>query len=296
MEFPVYVRLGSVALHPHWVFETLAYIVGTRLYLALKARWGDPIPDNDRWTVVAAAVVGCALGSKVLYWLSDPALMLEHWQDPIFLMGGKSIVGGLVGGLLAVEIVKRRIGVTRSTGDLFGVPLAVGIAVGRVGCFLTGLDDHTYGNPTTLPWGVDFGDGIMRHPTQLYEIAFLLLMTPLLVYLHRRPHREGDLFKAFMVGYLGFRLLLETIKPGVFFGGLNAIQWACLGTLVYYGWLYFRQHPMAVSSWLPLSPHPARGPSAAPDPRVVRERGPWRGGEAERLHGGASGGEGLAGG
>ncbi len=241
MEFPVYVRLGSLTLHPHWVFEVLAYFLGTRLYLAIKSRWGDPVRDEDRWTVVAAAVVGCALGSKLLYWLSDPAVMLEHWHDPVFLLGGKSIVGGLIGGLIAVEWVKQRIGVTRSTGDLFGVPLAVGIAVGRIGCFLTGLDDHTYGLPTTLPWGVDFGDGLPRHPAQLYETAFLLLvMTPLLLYSRRRPHREGDLFKTFMVVYMGFRLLLEAIKPGVFFGGLNAIQWACLGTLVYYGWLYYR--------------------------------------------------------
>jgi phosphatidylglycerol:prolipoprotein diacylglycerol transferase len=241
VEFPVYIRVGSLALHPHWVFEALAYIIGTRLYLALKVRWGDPIPDNDRWSIVAAAIVGGAIGSKLLYWLSDPAVMLAHGQDPIFLMGGKSIVGGLIGGLLAVELVKRRIGVTRSTGDLFGVPLAVGIAVGRVGCFLTGLDDHTYGIPTTLPWGIDFGDGISRHPTQIYEIVFLLLvMTPLLVYLRRRPHCEGDIFAVFMVGYLGFRLLLETIKPGIFFGGLNSIQWACVGTLVYYGWRHYR--------------------------------------------------------
>jgi phosphatidylglycerol---prolipoprotein diacylglyceryl transferase len=243
VEFPVYLRVGSLSLHPHWVFEVLAYFIGTRLYFALKARWGDPIADDARWTVVAAAVVGCALGSKLLYWLSDPPVMWEHRFDPVFLLGGKSIVGGLIGGLIAVEWVKRRIGVTRSTGDLFGIPLAVGIAVGRIGCFLTGLDDHTYGLPTTLPWGVDFGDGVARHPTQLYEIAFLLLiLTPLLVWLHRRRHREGDLFKAFMVGYLGFRLALEAIKPGVFFGPLNAIQWACLGTLLYYGWHYYREY------------------------------------------------------
>src|SRR4051812_36010479 len=88
VEFPVYLRIGSVALHPHWLFETLAYIIGTRLYLALKARWGDPIRDNDRWSVVAAAVVGCAVGSKFMYWLSDPAEMLAHADDPFFLMGG----------------------------------------------------------------------------------------------------------------------------------------------------------------------------------------------------------------
>ena len=61
-----------------------------------------------------------------------------------------------------VELAKRACGVTRSTGDQFVWPLAVGTAIGRLGCFFTGLDDHTYGTATRLPWGVDFGDGILR--------------------------------------------------------------------------------------------------------------------------------------
>ena len=235
MEFPVYLRLGPLALHPHWVFECLGYLLGSRLYLWLKARRGDTIAAGDRWSVVAAAAAGAAVGSKLLYLLSDPFLTLERWHDPFHLMGGKSIVGGLIGGLIAVEWVKRRIGVARSTGDLFAIPLAVGIAVGRIGCFLTGLDDHTHGLPTALPWGVDFGDGLARHPAQLYEVAFLALLAPALAWLGRRPHREGDLFKTFMVAYLGFRLLLELIKPGVPLAGLNAIQWACLAVLLHYG-------------------------------------------------------------
>ena len=86
-------------------------------------------------------------------------------------MGGKTIVGALIFGLISVELMKRYIGVRQSTGDLYAIPLALGIAIGRIGCFLTGLSDNTYGTPTTLPWAVNFGDGIPRHPTQLYEIA-----------------------------------------------------------------------------------------------------------------------------
>jgi len=95
-------------------------------------------------------------------------------------MGGKTIVGALIGGLLAVELIKRYIGFSTSTGDLYAIPLAVGIAIGRIGCFLTGLSDNTYGIPTSLPWGIDFGDGISRHPTQLYEIIFLAALIPFL--------------------------------------------------------------------------------------------------------------------
>ena len=174
------------------------------------------------------------MGSKLVYWLADPALTLAHWYDPYYLVGGKSIVGGLVGGLIAVEWAKRRLGVTRATGDLFAVPLATGIAIGRIGCFLTGLDDHTHGLPTDLPWGVDYGDDLLRHPTQLYEIAFLLPLAAWLFWLTRWPHREGDVFKTFMIGYLGFRFWLEFLKPGAPLAGLNMIQWVCLITLLYY--------------------------------------------------------------
>jgi phosphatidylglycerol:prolipoprotein diacylglycerol transferase len=85
-----------------------------------------------------------------------------------------------------VEIVKRSIGLRTSTGDLYAIPLAIGIAIGRIGCFLTGLSDNTYGNPTSLPWAINFGDGIPRHPTQLYEIVFLLALTPVLFYVLKK--------------------------------------------------------------------------------------------------------------
>jgi phosphatidylglycerol---prolipoprotein diacylglyceryl transferase len=235
VHFPVYFWLGSVPVHPHWVFESLAYLVGVRVYALVKVRHGDPLAAVDRWWVVAAAFVGASLGSKVLVWLDHPALTLANWHDPLVLLDGKSVVGGLVGGLIAVEWTKRRIGVNRATGDLFAIPLVVGIATGRVGCFLTGLEDHTHGLPANLPWAVDYGDGIPRHPAQVYEIAFLLLLLlPLLLWVWRRPHREGDLFKLFMVGYLGFRFGLEFLKPGDPVAGLNAIQWTCLAALIWY--------------------------------------------------------------
>ena len=66
-------------------------------------------------------------------------------------MGGKTIVGALIFGLISVELIKRYIGLRQSTGDLYAIPLALGIAIGRIGCFLTGLSDNTYGTPTNLP-------------------------------------------------------------------------------------------------------------------------------------------------
>jgi len=222
-------------VHPHWVFETLAYAVAFRVYLYLRRGRGDVLDDSRRWWVIAAAAVGAVLGSKMLYWFEDPRLTLAHWNDPAALLGGKTIVGALIGGLLAVEWTKKRIGVSRRTGDLFAVPLCAGIAIGRIGCFLTGLDDHTAGIATRLPWGVNFGDGILRHPTQLYEVLFVLALGVFLWRRTRLAHAEGDIFKMFMVGYFGFRLLCDFLKPDVrVFAGLSSIQWACVGMLLYY--------------------------------------------------------------
>jgi phosphatidylglycerol---prolipoprotein diacylglyceryl transferase len=241
MQFPVYLRIGSLRIHPHWVSEALAYAIAFRVYLTLRRLQGDALNDDARWWVIAAAVAGAAVGSKVLYWFEDSRLTLTHWHDPIFLMGGKTIVGALIGGLLAVEWTKRRLGIMRRTGDLFALPLCVGIAIGRIGCFLTGLEDHTVGAYTALPWGVDFGDG-PRHPTQLYEILFVIVLGLGILWYSHRPHSEGGLFKCFMVGYFAFRLAVDFLKPDLrVFAGLSSIQWACVGVLGYYVADHFRR-------------------------------------------------------
>jgi phosphatidylglycerol:prolipoprotein diacylglycerol transferase len=234
VQFPVYLSIGALRLHPHLVFETLAYFIGFRLYLRQRRLYGDAIADGTRWSVVAAAIAGAAIGSKLLFWLEDPALTWQHLGDPAFLLAGKTIVGGLAGGLIGVEATKFVLGVRESTGDLFAMPLAVGAAIGRIGCFLTGLADQTYGVATTLPWGIDFGDGVRRHPTQVYEALFLAALAVVIARAARRPHVNGDLFKLFMVAYVGMRLMVDFLKPEPRFGGLSSIQWVAVAILLYY--------------------------------------------------------------
>jgi phosphatidylglycerol:prolipoprotein diacylglycerol transferase len=218
----------------HFILETLGYAVGFRLYLRARRAHGDFLPTDARTWVVVAAILGAAAGSKVLFWFEDPARTLRYAGNLAYLLGGKTIVGGLLGGTLAVEWTKARLGIERRTGDLFAVPMALGIAVGRLGCFFGGLADDTYGIPSTLPWAVDFGDGIPRHPTQLYESVVMLLLA---FWLHRRarhPLPEGALFRYFLTAYLAWRLLIEFLKPGVPIAGLTAIQWACAIALSWY--------------------------------------------------------------
>ena len=148
------------------------------------------------------------------------------------IVGRKTIVGALLGGLIAVETWKRFAGVTRSTGDAFVVPLCVGIVIGRLGCLSAGIADGTHGLPTTAWWGWTLGEDVPRHPVRLLEIGYALLLAVILA--RYRGEREGDRFRLFMVAYLAFRLGVDCLKPGIHYAGLTAIQWACVAGLAYY--------------------------------------------------------------
>jgi prolipoprotein diacylglyceryltransferase len=149
---------------------------------------------------------------------------------------GHSIAGAIAGGVIAVEAFKLVFGIRGSTGAQFAAPLATGIAVGRLGCFFAGLPDFTYGTPTTLPWGVDFGDGVARHPVQLYESAAMLLF--LIVYLRQiergsKPFRMQG-FYLFVGWYACQRFLWEFFKPyPTLIGPFNIFHIVCAILLAY---------------------------------------------------------------
>jgi prolipoprotein diacylglyceryltransferase len=98
------------------------------------------------------------------------------------------------------------------------------------------MQDFTYGIPTSLPWGVDFGDGIKRHPVQLYEsfamLAFLLIL--LLNYPKQSAFWQAQGFYIFVLFYAGQRFLWESLKPySAVFGTVNLFQLLCLGLVGY---------------------------------------------------------------
>jgi phosphatidylglycerol---prolipoprotein diacylglyceryl transferase len=234
-----------ISPHPelHPVFETLGYALGFGAYKYARNRSGDVLGEQQRWSVIAAAMLGALFGSRTLGLLEQAPRMHIAIAQIMMPGGGKTIVGGLLGGWLGVEIVKRLHGIRTRTGDLFAIPLCIGIAVGRIGCLLAGLVDDTYGKPTSLPWGVELGDGVARHPTQAYEIVFLFALGLVLRFISKRPHSKGFLFQVFITAYLGWRLLIDFLKPQPVVGGLNVIQWACCAGLaaVAVGFLRDRQ-------------------------------------------------------
>ena len=232
--FPVNIPLGQSAVPVHFICETLAYIVGYRYYNYLRKHTNDQINSENRLIIFIGAAFGAFVGSHVIGVFENP-LLLSHF-NLIYFMGNKTIVGGMLGALIGVELTKRRIGVKVSSGDLMVYPLILAMIIGRIGCFLAGLEDGTYGIPSTLPWAINFGDGIRRHPTNLYEILFWMILWALLIGLEkRRTLTDGSKFKIFLASYLVFRFLIEFIKPDYFFSfGLSVIQLVCIAGIMYY--------------------------------------------------------------
>lgn len=236
MEFPLILRWGSFAVSAHFVFELLAFFIGFRYFLWLRRFSGDHLPNSSRLTAFLGAAAGALLGSRLLGALEDPYLFFHPEGNWLYYFRSKTIIGALLGGLMGVEIAKKMVGETRSSGDLFAFPLLLGMMIGRVGCFSMGIAEPTYGVASNLPWAIDLGDGITRHPTALYEILFLFCLWLILSRLKNRLSlQEGAIFKLFMVAYLSYRFSVAFIQPvKVWFLGLGTLQITCLLGLLYY--------------------------------------------------------------
>jgi phosphatidylglycerol---prolipoprotein diacylglyceryl transferase len=219
----------------HLILEYLAFFVAARYYVYLRKKTTDPIPSLNRLSIILGAAIGALLGSRIMGLLENPAIDLSTVQFAQ-LYNVKTIMGGLFGGLLGVETAKYIIHEKKSSGDLFTLPIIVGIFIGRIGCFLSGTKEFTYGTATTFWTGMDLGDGVLRHPIAAYELVFLAILFVIFKNLYDQKKLEnGLLFKLFMLCYFCFRFFIEFIKPNVFLVlGLSSIQWLCLVCFVYY--------------------------------------------------------------
>ena len=215
----------------HTVFDLAAWLCAFAMGVFVARRhWLDAAPRTPLRDPGYFIALGTGAIAGALLFGSTNMSLAGIWQI------GHSIAGAVAGGIAGVELYKWRAGIRGSTGGQFVAPLAVGIVVGRFGCFFAGLPDYTYGTPTAMPWGVDFGDGIPRHPVQLYESAAMAVF--LVVYLTEIA-RGSPLFLRqgfyLLVGFYALqRFIWEFFKPyPALVGPFNLFHCVCAGLLAY---------------------------------------------------------------
>jgi len=206
-----YFHLFGLKISSYTVFMLLAL---ASAFLAFKLTKTSLNKENEknRILIVLTALLGGILGAKIPIWLANTEYWFTYPQNLSLLFSGRTIVGGLFGGFLAVILLKRKLHLKIKTGNDIAAPAALGMAVGRLGCFFAGC---CYGIqvPHGFPFGVDFGDGVLRFPTQLYELVFDLAL--FFLFLHLKKTKElkpGILFFYLLNSYFIFRFFLEFIR------------------------------------------------------------------------------------
>lgn len=239
------VRLGPLAVGTHALFVGLGVLVAALVVVRESRRrgtWGE-----EMLVAVAGGLVGGALGMRASGFLRDPSAVLDAGVLAVWQYGAKSVLGGLTGAYAGVVVAKRLIGYRVRTGDVFAPAVALGMAVGRVGCLLT----EPPGRPTSLPWGVVLTPeqvavipgctvcvpGVGLHPSFAYEIAFHLLAFALLLRLRDRLHRPGALLVVYLALYAAFRFAVEAVRGNeAVLAGLTRPQLYLLACAPLLGW------------------------------------------------------------
>lgn len=215
---PILFQVAGIDVPTHEFFIALGVLAATALFL-FQARRRRMLSEQTLWIVVGALVSGAVFAKISTAWqfAADADSLGDLW-----LHGGRSVLGGLAGAYLGVVVTKRIIGYRRSTGDLFAPSVALGMAIGRIGCFLT----EQIGTATTLPWGITLSPevavrvpacpacltGRPMHPSFLYEIAFHALAFGVLWVFRDRLAGGGASFKWYLLAYGLFRFAVEFVR------------------------------------------------------------------------------------
>lgn len=209
------------------------------------------LTSGQKLSIGIGAFGGAMIGAKLPFVVGDWDGL---WSGAAWFSHGKTIMTGLAGGYLGVEIVKWTLDIRVKTGDTFAVPVALAVAIGRVACFEAGC---CYGRATNLPWGVVFSaapDRLPRHPAQLYESLFHLTLAGLMIVLHRRRQGIGHVFrgqlvKLYILAYLAFRFASEYWRPEPPIAwGLTGYQWTSLALAPLFLWMWWRDRPLSPCS------------------------------------------------
>ena len=218
----------------HFLFEILAWIAGFILYRQMRGLSPLGLERSQQNALTAFGILGAAIGAKLL----GLAEHSELWAagSVLSLLAAKSILGALLGGTLGVELTQAVLKIKLSTGDAYVFPLIIAMMIGRFGCFFAGVSDGTWGSATGGFWGLDGGDGVLRHPTPVYEIWVLGILGLGFYAIRNKPLKSGMRFQIFMAVYCAFRFAVEFIKPVTIWLplGLSILQICALcGVLIY---------------------------------------------------------------
>lgn len=220
----------------HYVGDGAAWLGAALCSQWQHRRWPDQARLLSRLTT-PGFFLSLGICALIGAWLCGSANTMQ-----ISLVPSHSIAGALAGGIVGVEIWKWKHDIRGSTGGAFVLPICVGIIIGRFGCLFAGLPDYTYGVATSLPWAVNLGDGIGRHPVEVYESLSMAIF--LGFYLKARIHGKlwatTHAFHAMIIVYAGQRFVWEFLKPyPTVLGPLNVFHLLMLG-LVAYGVVWWR--------------------------------------------------------
>ena len=264
--YPIAAQLGNLTIGTHDLFSVLAVAVGLAIYYRELRRRGW-LEQRIVW-ISMAAILGAGLGARLItawerpdWWVAYASLPLTQALE----VSGKSIIGALVGGYVAIALAKRALGYRRSTGDAYVLAIPVATAIGRIGCFLSELP---LGTPTSLPWAVRVdptaaaaftacpGCDLPMHPTMLYEIGFNVVAAVLLWRFRSRVPAPGDALKLYLLSAAMFRFLVEFIRtsPRQVLD-LTAPQWVLL-PLIALLLLHFGRQARRGAWRVPLAPRP----------------------------------------
>jgi phosphatidylglycerol:prolipoprotein diacylglycerol transferase len=279
--YPFVLELGPITVTGYGLMMMAAFLMaGWAIQLELRERG---LGEEYAADIVVAAVVGGLVGAKIWY-----VIWSRDWGS-LFHRGGFVWYGGLLGGIGAVLFNGWRLQVPpRYTMELTGAPLALGYALGRVGCFLVNDD---YGIPSTLPWAMKFPNGLPPttveqlsrfhlvfppgskpfdvlavHPTQIYETVLMFLAFLLLWHLRRHKHGTGWRFGVYLVLAGAERFLIEFVraKDDRIFGPLSVAQvTSLLVVLAGVAVMVSLRAPGPAETQIPkrLAPQPAQAPA-----------------------------------
>ncbi len=212
----------------------VGYAAAAALFVVLRQRRfkmaGTKLTLHQITAMAIGTLIGSLAGAAVVGWMESVKSLWQLVTDGPLPPASQIGLGALLGGWFGLEIAKRIQQTTQPSGDVFVFPMLLGMAAGRLGSMFSPARGLRAGLPTALPWGVDFGDAVTRHPTQIYEIAFVALLA--IVFLWRlRSHRQrGCMFSQFAFAYLAFAFLIEFVRPRYVLGGvpLSLLQFAAI--------------------------------------------------------------------